>query len=106
MPETDLYLPIKRHLETQSYTVKAEVEGWDVVALLGEELPVIVELKRALSLVLLYQAVDRLTIVDHVYVAVARPKRGVTADATKLCRRLGLGLGFWRTPWPMCRGPI
>lgn len=92
MAETDLYLPVKRHLEAQGYSVKAEVKGCDAVAIRGTEHPVIVELKQSLSLALLYQAVDRLTITDHVYVAVARPKRGVTADATKLCRRLGLGL--------------
>jgi hypothetical protein len=92
MPETDLYLPVKRHLEAQGYTVKAEVKGCDVVAVRGEEIPVIVELKQALSLALLYQAVDRLTIAEHVYIAINRPKRGVTGDALKLCRRLGLGL--------------
>jgi hypothetical protein len=92
MPETDLYLPVKRHLESQGYTVKAEVKGCDVVALRGAELPVIVELKQSMSLALFYQAVDRLAVAEHVYVAVARPKRGVSADATKLCRRLGLGL--------------
>jgi hypothetical protein len=92
MPETDLYLPVKRHLEAQGYTVKAEVKGCDVVAIRGNEIPVIVELKQAMSLALLYQAVDRLTIADHVYIAVNRPKRGVTGDALKLCRRIGLGL--------------
>ncbi len=92
MPETDLYLPVKRHLEAQGYTVKAEVKGCDVVAVRGNEIPVIVELKQSLTLALLYQAVDRLTIAEHVYVAIARPKRGVTGDALKLCRRLGLGL--------------
>ncbi len=92
MPETDLYLPVKRHLEAQGYTVKAEVKGCDVVAVRGAEIPVIVELKQSLSLALLYQAVDRLTIAEHVYVAIGRPKRGVTGDALKLCRRLGLGL--------------
>jgi hypothetical protein len=51
-----------------------------------------VELKQAFTLALLYQAVDRLSVTEHVYVAVARPKRGVTATALKLCRRLGLGL--------------
>jgi hypothetical protein len=91
MPETDLYLPIKRHLEAQGYTVKAEVKGCDVVALRGDETPVIVELKQSLTLALLYQAVDRLTVADLVYIAVNRPKRGVTSDAVKLCRRLGLG---------------
>jgi hypothetical protein len=92
MPETDLYLPVKRLLEAQGFVVKAEVKGCDVVAVRGTETPLVVELKQALSLALLYQAMDRLTMVDLVYVAVARPKRGVTSDAVKLCRRLGLGL--------------
>ncbi len=92
MPETDLYLPVKRHLEAQGYAVKAEVKGCDVVAVRGNEIPVIVELKQSLTLALLYQAVDRLTIAEHVYIAINRPKRGVTGDALKLCRRIGLGL--------------
>ena len=92
MPETDLYLPVKRHLEAQGYVVKAEVKSCDVVALRGHEMPVIVELKQSLSLALLYQAMERLSISDHVYVAIARPKRGVAASALRLCRRLCLGL--------------
>jgi hypothetical protein len=92
MAETDLYLPVKRFLETQGYSVKAEVKSCDVVAVRGSEPPVIVELKRAFTLQLLYQATDRLTMTDSVYVAVARPKRGLPAEATKLCRRIGIGL--------------
>jgi hypothetical protein len=92
MPETDLYLPVKRHLEAQGYVVKAEVTGCDMVALRGDEPPVIVELKTGLTLQLLYQAVERLAVSDHVYVAIARPRRGVRGPALKLCRRLGLGL--------------
>jgi hypothetical protein len=92
MAETDLYLPVKRHLEAQGYQVKAEVRGCDVMAVRGSEAPVIVELKMGLTLALLYQAMERLSITEHVYIAVARPKRGVGASALKLCRRLGLGL--------------
>lgn len=92
MRETDLYVPVKRHLELQGYEVKAEVRGCDVVAVRGVEVPLIVELKLGLTLQLLYQAVDRMAISPHVYIAVPRPKRGVTADALKLCRRIGLGL--------------
>ena len=92
MPETSLYLPVKRHLEAQGYVVKSEVVSCDVVGVRGDELPVIVELKQAMSLALLYQAVDRLTVTEHVYVAIARPKRGVASSALKLCRRLGIGL--------------
>jgi len=92
VPETDLYLPIKRHLEAQGYEVKAEVKRCDVVAVRRNEVPVIVELKQAFNLALIYQAVDRLSIAEHVYVAIARPKHGVGQSALKLCRRLGLGL--------------
>ena len=56
------------------------------------EAPVIVELKQAMSLALLYQAVERLAIAEHVYIAISRPKRGIASSAVKLCRRLGLGL--------------
>jgi hypothetical protein len=92
MPETDLYAPIKQFLESQGYLVKSEVRSCDVVAVRGTENPVIVEMKTALSLQLLYQAVDRLAITDAVYIAVPRPKRGVAAEAVKLCRRIGIGL--------------
>jgi hypothetical protein len=92
MPETDLYLPIKHHLETQGYTVKSEVRACDVVAVRGDEPLLIVELKAAFNLQLLFQGIDRLAMTDHVYVAVARPKRGIAASALKLCRRIGLGL--------------
>ena len=86
MPETDLYLPVKRHLEAQGFVVKAEVKGCDVVAVRGSELPVIVELKQGLTLKLIFQAVERLTVSEHVYIAIARPKRGVGASALKLRR--------------------
>ncbi len=92
MAETDLYPPIKRFLEAQGYVVKAEVRSCDVVAVRGEEAPVIVELKTAINLQLYYQAIDRLGMTDTVYVAVPRPKRGVPSDAIKLCKRIGIGL--------------
>ncbi len=92
MPETDLYPPVKTFLESQGYTVKAEVNACDVVAMRGDDPPVIVELKTGLTLQLLYQAMDRLTLSDVVYIAIARPKRAVPSDAVKLIKRLGLGL--------------
>lgn len=92
MTETELYIPIKTFLEAQDFTVKAEVRSCDVVAIRGNDAPVIVELKTALNLQLFYQAVDRLLLTDQVYVAVPRPKRGVPAEAVKLCRRIGIGL--------------
>jgi hypothetical protein len=89
MRETALYAPIKAFLEGQGYEVKAEVRDCDVVAVRGDEAPVVVELKLSLSLALLLQGVDRLAITDWVYVAVPT---GKVKDAAKLCRRLGLGL--------------
>jgi hypothetical protein len=90
--ETDLYPPIKRFLEAQGYEVKAEVRGCDVVAVRGEESPVIVELKTGFTLQLLLQGVDRLAVTDTVYLAIVEPKRSMRSDLVKLCRRLGLGL--------------
>jgi hypothetical protein len=96
MRETALYEPIKRFLTVQGYEVKAEVGSADVVAIRGEEPPVIVELKTGFSLALFHQAVERQAISDLVYVAVPAGKgRGAWKALVrnqKLCRRLGLGL--------------
>jgi hypothetical protein len=92
MAESDLYEPVKRLLQKQGYTVKSEIHACDVVAVRGDEPPVVVELKQGLTLQLFYQAIDRLTVTETVYVAVPKPKRGVTTDALKLCRRIGVGL--------------
>jgi hypothetical protein len=92
MKETDLYPAVKRLLETQGYVVKAEVKTCDVMAVRSDEPPIIVELKNGLTLQLIYQAVDRLSITEHVYIAIAKPKRAVPIEAQKLCKRLGLGL--------------
>ena len=45
MPEADLYGPIKRFLEAQGYEVKGEIGPCDVMAVRGDEGPVVVELK-------------------------------------------------------------
>jgi hypothetical protein len=90
--ETELYPSVKRLLETQGYVVKAEVKSCDVMAVRGDEPPVIVELKTGLTLQLIYQAIDRLSITEYVYIAIAKPKRAVPSEAAKLCKRLGLGL--------------
>ncbi len=92
MKETELYAPVKRLLESRGFQVKAEVHACDVMAVRGNEPPIIVELKTGLTLQLIYQAIDRMALVEHVYVAIARPKRAVPSEAVKLCKRLGLGL--------------
>ena len=94
--ETDLYLPVKRLFEGQGYTVKGEVGAADIVAVRGDEEPVIAELKAGFSLSLFHQAVERQAITDAVYVVVprgaGRASAKALADNRKLCRRLGLGL--------------
>jgi hypothetical protein len=96
MKETELYAPIKAYLEAQGYAVKAEIKDCDLVAMRGDEPPVIVELKLSLSITLLMQGIDRQGVTDAVYVAVpaGKSKRWASQvkDAVKLCRRLGLGL--------------
>lgn len=89
--ESDLYAPVKALLEGQGYSVKGEVRGCDVVGVRGSEAPVVVELKKAFSLGLVLQGVDRLALTDLVYLAVGTwPKQ--MRDVKKLCRRLGVGL--------------
>ena len=95
--EADLYLPVKRLLEGQGYTVKGEVGAADVVAVRedGDE-PVIVELKAGFSLSLFHQAIQRQALTEAVYVAVpqgsGRASYKALVENRKLCRRLGLGL--------------
>lgn len=99
--EQDLYPPVKALLERQGYAVKGEVGAADVVARRGDDPPLIVELKRGFALSLYHQAVARLALTDHVYIAVPRPRgrsaRRAIRDNTALCRRLGLGLILVRT---------
>lgn len=95
MKETDLYLPVKQFLEAQGYEVKGEVRGCDVVAVRGEEAPVVVELKLALNLNLILQAVDRIALSPKVYIAVPKNTPFLKKQkkaALKLLKMLGLGL--------------
>ncbi len=94
-PETSLYGPVKTFLEIQGYQVKGEIRSCDLVARRGDEPPVVVELKAALSLELLLQGIDRLALTDRVYLAVPAPRRpSAVLDRRfhKLLRRTGLGL--------------
>lgn len=96
MRESDLYPPVKSFLESQGYVVKGEIGACDVVALRGEEPPVIVELKGRVTLDLVFQGVARQAMTDDVYLGVppitGRAARRRQRDITGLCRRLGLGL--------------
>ena len=96
MRESDLYGPIKRLFESQGYEVKGEVGPADLVAVRGDEAPVVVELKTSFALSLFHQAVERQAITDAVYIAVPDgDKKGAGKSLKRnlrLCRRLGLGL--------------
>lgn len=93
--ETDLYPGVKRFLKAQGFTVKSEIEDCDILAVRGDEDPVIVELKTTLGLGVVLQAVQRKAISDKVYVAVPNdcaPLRTQYKAIIKLLRMLGLGL--------------
>ncbi len=98
MSEAELYGPIKLFFENQGYAVKGEIGACDIVAVRGDEDPVVVELKVRLNLALILQAVDRLAISEAVYIAFRIGKgnsaswRSRTKQVKSLLRRLGLGL--------------
>jgi len=96
--ETDLYLPIKRHLESLGMEVKGEICGCDLVAVSenSAERVMIGELKQSFTLELVLQGVDRAGACDEVWLAIAASKRGRGREhdsrVRKLCRLLGFGL--------------
>jgi len=93
--EADLSAPVKAFLEAQGYEVKAEIGACDLMAVRGDEPPVVVELKLTFSLALVMQGVARQALFDAVYLAVPLGPRGWGLrykEITALCRRLGLGL--------------
>jgi hypothetical protein len=93
--ETSLYVPVKRFLETLGFDVKGEICGCDVVAIRGEELVVVGELKLGFDLELVLQGIDRAAACDEVWLAVrSSRRRGRERDprVRKLCRLLGFGL--------------
>src|SRR6266496_4183002 len=94
--ETSLYVPVKRFLETLGFDVKSEICGCDLVAIRGEEPPLVVigELKLGFNLELVLQGIDRAAACDEVWLAVrSSRRRGRERDprVRKLCRLLGFG---------------
>ena len=66
--ETDLYEPIRAFLEEEGYQVQAEVKHCDIAAEKDGRL-VVVELKRAFGLKLVYQGLERQSLTDEVFAA-------------------------------------
>lgn len=95
LKETDLYEPIRSFLEEEGYQVQAEVKHCDIAAVKDGE-TLIIELKKSFNLKLVYQALDRQSLTDQVFVAIPRPKKGqrdrTWKDMIKLLKRLELGL--------------
>ena len=83
--ETDLYRPIKVHLERLGLEVKGEVCGCDLVALsdASPELVVIGEMKQSFTLELVLQAVDRTSACDEIWLAVSTPSAGAAGRTTR-----------------------
>src|SRR5690349_13872457 len=96
--ETALYRPVKRYLEGLGFQVKGEICGCDLVALRGDEPPIVVigELKLSFNLELLLQGIDRTAACDEIWLAVRSSARGKARErdprVRKLCRLLGFGL--------------
>lgn len=97
MKESDLYLPLKQFLEAQGYEVKGEVKDCDVMAVRGDEEPLIVEFKLSINLSVILQAVDRLSLSSNVYIGLPKQyklasNRKRKSKIIKLLKMLGLGL--------------
>ncbi|KAF5081141.1 hypothetical protein DSECCO2_113170 [anaerobic digester metagenome] len=93
--ETDLYEPIRIFLENQGFQVQAEVKHCDIAAVKGGQ-TVIIELKKSFNLKLVYQALERQSLTDEVFVAIPRPQKGqrerAWKDMLRLLKQLELGL--------------
>src|ERR1700722_1233915 len=88
--ETPLYRPVKIFLEGLDFVVKGEVGGCDLVALNGDDLPVVVicELKLTFNLELILQWVYRVTASDEVSLAPRLLSRGRGRESDARFRNL------------------
>lgn len=95
--EEDLYKPIHDFFIDKGFTVRSEIQHCDIAAVKDDVL-VVVEMKKNLSVKLLTQAVKRQKLADLVFIAVPKPKKFRYSrswnDTVHLIRRLELGLIF------------
>jgi len=92
--ETDLYEPIKTLLSDQGFTVRGEVKGCDIAAI-KDDILWVVEMKLSANLTLIYQAMERLTATDWVFVAIPRPRNARASNFAllkRLLKKLQIGL--------------
>ncbi len=98
MKESDMYQPIKTLFEQLGFEVKAEVKDVDVTAVKDNDV-VLIEMKNALNIKLLYQACQRQRISEYVYIAIPKPTSKIIRskgfkEKMYLVKRLHLGLIF------------
>ncbi len=95
MKEFELYAPLKERFEKTGYAVRGEVKNCDLVAEKDGRF-VVVEMKTAFNLKLVYQALERKRLAQEVYVCIPRPKTGARSrswrNMTELLKELGIGL--------------
>jgi hypothetical protein len=95
MKESDLFKPVANLLKAQGYVVQGEIKNLDVFAVKGKT-TIAVEMKLAINLKLIYQVVDRLKLVDLVYLAVPQKVLKALKRQQKLLlallRKLEVGL--------------
>jgi hypothetical protein len=102
MKESDLFKPVANLLRSQGFVVQGEIKNLDVFAV-KNNLTIAVELKLAINLKLIYQVVDRLKLVDLVYLAV--PQRSIKSLKKQyklllgLLRKLEIGLISIQDEW-------
>lgn len=87
---------LKEFLESQEYTVKAEIMNADIVAM-KDDIVLVIEMKTSFSTKLIYQGLQRLHLSDYVYLAIPKPSSKVLKSSSfkekkTIVRRLELGL--------------
>lgn len=93
--ESDLFEPVKEYFTSLGYDVQGEVNSCDLAANKNGEM-VIAELKTGFCLKLIYQALERQSLTDLVYVVIPRPKKGAKGsqwrNMIKLMKKLNIGI--------------
>lgn len=96
MEESAMYSIIKTHLESLGFLVKAEIDAVDIMAVKDNK-TLLIEMKKALTLSLIHQGIQRQKLSDYVYLAIFKPSEKTLQSNTfkekkVIIKRLGLGL--------------
>ncbi len=90
-----MYEPIRNYFINDGFQVQGEVRQCDIAAEKDGNI-VVIELKKAFTLKLVYQAMERQSRADEVYVAIPRPLSGQNTkqwkSMIKLLKKLEIGL--------------